>query len=150
MPKGKAQAEQVNPAEILSDAFADYQAEVAGDFAAAELEVAKGEYQAAMSAEFDRLTSPAQAAEVAVKAKKVRASYPDAAGKSPNGFSMRMITGQIDACMEAYKAQNGTYPSAAAVAALIHADAKRVQGHISWWQSPANTPHRGRGPFYLG
>lgn len=148
-PKKQHKGQEVNPADLLAQAQAEYQQEVSGAFAAAELEQAKAEYQRAMSAEFERLTAPAAAATAPAKKKKVRASYPDAEGKSANGFSLRMITGQIDQAMVDFKRQNGNWPSAEVVANLIHADAKRVAAHIAWWQSPENTPHRGRGPFYL-
>jgi len=128
----------------LAEAKEQYQDEVAGEFARAELDQASAEYQTAMAHEAEQLE--VQASGLTDKRKKVRAVFPTAEGKSPNGFSLKMVTGQIDQCMMDGLKANGQYPTAAQVAALTGIPEKRVQEHISWWQSP---PKAGKTPLYL-
>jgi len=129
----------------LTEAKELYQEEVAEDFARAELAQASAEYQTAMAHEAEQFEAQAAAAETGKK-KKVRAVFPTAEGKSPNGFSRRMVTGQIDQVMVDYKEQNGEWPTAAQVAVLTGIDEKRVNAHIKWWQAPKKS---GKDPLYL-
>lgn len=131
---------------LLDVAKAEYQAEVATAAAALELQAATREYQQAMIAEFERQSAPASAATIPGKKQKVRAKYPASEGKSPNGFSMKMVTGQIDAAMVEFHKQNRQWPTAEVVARLIDAPTKRVQEHIDWWREIGNAK---RGNLYL-
>ena len=146
-----------------------------------KLDLAKKAYQAEMDSiwqaaaaalaikDYQRLAAQYQedmAQEAAAKAEiipfpkaqeKIRAKFPEADGLSPNGFSMRMASGQIDCALIAFRAAAGRYPNKAEgrqiIGLLNHFSIKpmpqdRLAEHIRFWQGPKAASHK-KGNLYL-